>query len=149
MYKSHQATQRSSSLIPNPTNLPIKYKQANINTHTCTLDVYTHQVISEGLESLLRLLDLVWRSFQNDLVEVRVELYVHLGEVLGDLLNVLSLSSDDESMEPAGGIHPLRLDTVGLAINLGEGFRGSFRIKDIPYSGKLSREKIFMNFAIL
>ena len=101
---------------------------------------YTHQVIGESLESLLRLLDLVGWSFQNYLVEVRVELYVHLGEVLGDLLNILSLSSDDESMEPAGGIHPLRLDTVGLPVNLGGGFCGSFRIKDIPYSGKLLRE---------
>ena len=75
-------------------------------------------------------MDLIRWSFQNDLVEVRVELYVHLGEVLGDLLNVLSLSSDDESMEPAGGIHPLGLDTVGLAINLEGGVGGSFRIKD-------------------
>ena len=91
---------------------------------------YTHQVISESLESLLCLLDLIWRSFQNDLVEVRVEFHVHLGEVLGDLLNILSLSSNDESMEPAWSIHPLGLDTVGLAINLEGGVCGSFRIKD-------------------
>jgi hypothetical protein len=88
----------------------------------------THQVISESLESLLCLLHLVRRSFQNDLVKVGVEFDVHLGQVLGDLLNILSLSSDDESMKPAGSIHSLNLDTVGLTIDLERGICGSFRI---------------------
>ena len=78
----------------------------------------TDQIISESLKSLLCLLHLIRWSFQNDLVKVRVELHVHFGEVLGDLLNILSFSSDDESMEPARSSNLFNLDTVRLTINL-------------------------------
>lgn len=48
--------------------------------------------------------------------------YAHLWQVLGDLLYVLPLASNDEPVQPAGGLHMLYGNTVRLFIHLyGEG----------------------------
>lgn len=77
-----------------------------------------HQVVSEGFKSFPGLLHLVGRALQDDLVQVRVELHMHFGQVLSDLLYILTLASNDEAMEPAGSIHILRHHTVGSFIHL-------------------------------
>lgn len=48
--------------------------------------------------------------------------YAHLWQVLGDLLYVLSLASNDEPVQPARSLHMLYGNTVRLFIHLyGEG----------------------------
>lgn len=77
-----------------------------------------YQVTSEGVEGFLGLLHLLGRTLQHNLVGVGPELYVNLGQVLGDLLHVLSLAADDEAMQPLGGVDLFYGYTVGLLIHL-------------------------------
>lgn len=82
----------------------------------CGLVAY--QVFSEGLKSFLCLLNLFRRALQNYLVCVGVKLHMNLGEVLCDLLHILTLTSNDEAMEPLRGVDFLYSNTVGLFIYL-------------------------------
>ena len=44
---------------------------------------------------------------------------INLGKIFGDHLNVLSLSADDESMEPSWGVHLFGHNTVSFLVHLG------------------------------
>ena len=44
---------------------------------------------------------------------------INLGKIFGDHLNVLSLSADDESMEPSRGVHLFGHNTVSFLVHLG------------------------------
>ena len=90
-----------------------------------TKQTIPYQVAGERVEGLLGLLDLFGRSLKHNLVRVGSELDMHLGEVLGDLLHILALASDDEAMEPLRGVDLLYSYTVGLLINLQEGMVGA------------------------
>ena len=76
---------------------------------------------------------------------------MHLGEVLRDFLHILSLASNDETVEPIRGMHLFNCNTVGLLVHLGGGEgvgeRGSrweeWRVRDSTHLSQ-SLSKLFL-----